>query len=75
MMAKQAVTVVATTTFTARGGSTATAIAAAIAAAAAMTTMASHYRVALTAHKSDPDHREKDRDSKNQCTIHPNFLH
>ncbi len=63
-------TLVAATTITA-----AAAIAATVAAAATMTTMASHYRVALTAHESDPDHREEDRDAKNQCTIHPNFLH
>ena len=67
---EQAMTVVATTTAIA-----APTVAAAIAAAAAMATMASHYRVALTAHQSDPDHREEDRDPKNQCTIHPNFLH
>jgi len=31
--------------------------------------------LALTAQKGDADHREENRDAKNQCTIHPTLLH
>jgi hypothetical protein len=39
---------------------------------ATMATMAGHRDVILTTQQSNTDHREEDRDAKNQCTIHPN---
>jgi hypothetical protein len=46
---------------------TAIATASAIAAMAAVT----GHGLALTAHQGDADHREENRDAKDQCTIHP----
>ena len=40
----------------------------------AMATMASNH-LRVTANQSDGDEREKDRNAKKNCTIHPNILH
>jgi hypothetical protein len=71
---EQATTTTATTAISrgTAGSGTATTVAS---ASATMATMASQRRVVLTAQQGDANHREKDRDAKNQCTIHPKFLH
>jgi opacity protein-like surface antigen len=58
---------------------TTAATAAAIATAATVTRMAAAAAMAGhslvgTADQGDPDDREKDRDPKNQCAIHPRIL-
>ncbi len=67
---EQTLTTTAATAFS-RGGSRTTTIATAV-ASATMATMAGHRDVVLTTQQSNTDHREEDRDAKNQCTIHPN---
>ena len=54
-------------------GITAAAAVAAISAATAIAAVTGQNLV-LTAHQGDADDREKNRDAKQQCTIHPKFL-
>ncbi len=55
-------------------GASAAAIAAVAAAAGAAIAAVSGHDLVLTADQGDADHREENRDAKNQCTIHPKFL-
>jgi hypothetical protein len=60
---------------TAAIASRATTVTTTVTTIAAVAAVASHDSVALTAQQSDADHREEDRDAKNENTIHPKFLH
>ena len=63
----------ATTAVAAVAGADATAAITASASMATVAAVAGHC-LALTAQKGDANHREKDRDAQNQCSIHPGFL-
>jgi hypothetical protein len=52
----------------------AAAIAAGAARAGAAIAAVTGHNLVFTAHQGDADHREEDRDAKQQCTIHPKFL-
>jgi hypothetical protein len=71
---EQTLTATATTAIICRGAASRGSATTIAGASAAMATMTGQSRVVLTAHEGDADHREKDRDAKNQCTIHPIFL-
>lgn len=82
-MATTVAATMATTTATTMEQTTATTVACMAAAIAAITTTAAVAtmatvtgdRLAVRAQEGNADHREKDRDAENQCTIHSKFLH
>jgi hypothetical protein len=61
------------TAATAAGTTGTSAVTTAAAAAAAVAAMAGQH-LAIAPHESDADHREENRDAKQQCTIHPKIL-
>jgi hypothetical protein len=58
----------------AAASSAATAVTTTATTARAMAAVTSQNLVAVTAQEGNANDREKDRDSENQCTIHPRFL-
>ncbi|HUY32718.1 MAG TPA: hypothetical protein VMV69_08035 [Pirellulales bacterium] len=59
----------ASATITATTAAATTAVTTTIAATAAAAAVAGQH-LGIAPHESDTDHREKDRDAKQQCTIH-----